>query len=42
MKVILEEKQFVRLISKIKDLIGTEKINPQDFILINKKNNGTR
>jgi hypothetical protein len=42
MKVILKQDQFVRLIDKLRELIKDKKINPKEFILINKKRNGIK
>jgi hypothetical protein len=42
MKVILREEQFVRLIEKLREMIQDKKINPKEFILINKNRNGIK
>lgn len=42
MKVILKQDQFVRLIVKLRELIQDKKINPKDYVLINKNRNGIR
>jgi hypothetical protein len=42
MKVILREEQFIRLIDRLRNLIQDKKINPKDFILINKNRNGIK
>ena len=42
MKVILKQDQLVRLIEKVRELIQDKKINPKDFVLINKNRNGIR
>lgn len=42
MKVILRRDQLVRLIEKLRDLIQDKKINPKDFILLNKNRNGIK
>jgi hypothetical protein len=42
MKVILKQDQLVRLIDKLRELIQDKKINPKEFILINKNRNGIK
>lgn len=42
MKVILREEQFIRLIDRLRNLIQDKKINPKDFILINKNRKGIK
>ena len=42
MKVILKQDQFVRLIEKLREMIQAKKINPKEFILINKNRNGIK
>ena len=42
MKVILIENQFIRLMDKLRDLIMEKKINPSDFIVLNKERNGIK
>ena len=42
MKVILKRDQFVRLIEKLREMIQDKKINPKEFILINKNRNGIK
>ncbi len=42
MKVILREEQFIRLIKKLREMIQDKKINPKEFILINKNRNGIK
>lgn len=42
MKVILREEQFIRLIDRLRNLIQDKKINPKEFILINKNRNGIK
>lgn len=36
MRIVLKQDQFVRLIEKLRELIQDKKINPKDYILINK------
>ena len=42
MKVILKRDQLVRLIEKLREMIQDKKINPKEFILINKNRNGIK
>ena len=42
MRIVLKQDQFVRLIEKLRELIQDKKINPKDFILINKNRNGIK
>jgi hypothetical protein len=41
-KLIITQSQFVRLMENVKKLILDDKINPKDFILINKNRNGIK
>jgi hypothetical protein len=42
MKIILKQDQFVRLIDKLREMIQDKKINPKDYVLINKNRNGIK
>ncbi len=42
MKIIIKQDQLVHLFEKLRELIQDNKINPKDFVLINKNRNGIR